>query len=53
MQLPMRIRLPGGTLKIKRFHHLRHEERDNAVPVWKIGRTYFVWHKDASSRKYR
>jgi hypothetical protein len=41
--MTVRIRLPGGTLKIKGYRDLRTSEREAAVPVWKIGSTYFIW----------
>lgn len=33
----VRIKLPGGTLKIKTYRELRSRERDRRVPVVKIG----------------
>jgi hypothetical protein len=41
--LPLRIPLLGGTLKIKRYWHLRSDERAHLVPVWKVGDAYLVW----------
>jgi hypothetical protein len=38
-----RIRLPGGTLKFKRYQELRRFERERRVPVWKIGWLYVSW----------
>ena len=35
--MTLRMRLPGGTLKFKSYRDLRTSERENAVPVWKIG----------------
>jgi hypothetical protein len=48
--LPIRIRLLGGTLKIKRHHHLRTQERGGWVPVWQFGVLYFIWHKRTRDR---
>lgn len=41
--MTVRIRLPGGTLKIKRRWELRQTERDREVPVWEFGGLYFIW----------
>jgi hypothetical protein len=38
-----RIRLPGGTLKLKRYPELRGSERRREVPVVSIGGLYLVW----------
>lgn len=38
-----RIRLPGGTLKIKDERYLRASERDGAFPMSRIGGLYFIW----------
>lgn len=38
-----RIKLPGGTLKIKTYRELRARERDRRIPLWKIGSLYFTW----------
>jgi hypothetical protein len=43
--LPIRIRLPGGTLKIKHYQQMRTQERGGWVPVWKIGHTYLILHR--------
>jgi len=43
LNLPYRVRLIGGTLKIKRYWHLRFDEREHYVPVKKLGRIYFTW----------
>jgi hypothetical protein len=47
--MALRIRLPGGTLKVKTYRELRDRERDRRVPVLKIGSLYFVW---ASARHH-
>lgn len=39
----IRLRLPGGTLKLKPQHQLRSSERERRVPVWKLGGLYVVW----------
>lgn len=41
--MTVRIRLPGGTLKMKIYRELRDRERERRVPVMKIGSLYFVW----------
>lgn len=41
--MSMHIRLPGGTLKIKRYLELRHAERIREVPVFRFGWFYFTW----------
>lgn len=41
--MALRIKLPGGTLKIKTYRELRSSERDRRVPVWKMGSVYFIW----------
>ncbi|MER8758319.1 hypothetical protein NKH69_21985 [Mesorhizobium sp. M0976] len=41
--MAVRIRLPGGTLKMKTYRELRARERDRRVPVMKMGSLYFVW----------
>lgn len=41
------VPLRRGTLKIKSESRLRSREREREVPVWKIGRTYFVWESKA------
>ncbi|MER8925770.1 hypothetical protein [Mesorhizobium sp. M0859] len=42
-QMTLRIRLPGGTLKIKTYRELRARERDRRVPVTKVGSIYLIW----------
>lgn len=41
--MSIRIRLPGGTLKLKRYPELRGSERRGEVPVVTIGGLYIVW----------
>jgi hypothetical protein len=41
--MALRIRLPGGTLKIKTYRELRVRERERRVPVRKLGSLYFIW----------
>lgn len=43
----MTIRLPHGSLKIKRRHELRNSEYERRVPVWKIGGLYFIWRRSS------
>jgi|ThiBiot_500_biof_2_1041547.scaffolds.fasta_scaffold07122_3 hypothetical protein len=40
---PVRIRLPGGKIKVKTYRYLRSIERDKKVPVIKLGGIYIVW----------
>ncbi|MER8427842.1 hypothetical protein [Mesorhizobium sp. M1403] len=42
-QMALRIRLPGGMLKVKTYRELRDRERDRRVPVMKIGAVYLTW----------
>ncbi|WP_287364005.1 hypothetical protein [Mesorhizobium sp.] len=41
--MAVRIKLPGGTLKVKVYRELRGRERERRVPVMKVGSLYFVW----------
>jgi hypothetical protein len=41
--MTVRIRLPGGTLKIKKKDELRRREQKREVPVWRIGSRYIIW----------
>lgn len=41
--MALRIKLPGGTLKVKTYRELRDRERDRRVPVWKMGAIYLSW----------
>lgn len=41
--MTLRIRLPGGTLKVKTYRELRTRERDRRVPVVKVGSLYLIW----------
>lgn len=41
--MAVRIRLPGGTLKVKVYRELRVRERDRRVPVLKMGSLYLIW----------
>lgn len=41
--MAVRIKLPGGTLKMKVYRELRERERERRVPVMKMGSLYFVW----------
>jgi hypothetical protein len=45
--MTLRLRVPGGTVKLKRYHELRRAERDREVPVWRIGGLYLVWWRTA------
>ncbi|WP_287199422.1 hypothetical protein [Mesorhizobium sp.] len=44
--MALRIKLPGGTVKVKTYRELRTRERDRRVPVLKIGSVYFIWWSD-------
>ncbi len=41
--MTIRIRLPGGTLKIKKKDELRRREQKREVPVWRLGGYFIVW----------
>jgi hypothetical protein len=41
--MAVRIKLPGGILKMKVYRELRGRERDRRVPVMKVGSLYFIW----------
>ncbi|WP_419693861.1 hypothetical protein ACN2CC_23355 [Mesorhizobium muleiense] len=41
--MAVRIRLPGGTLKMKVYRELRERERARRIPVLKLGSLYFSW----------
>ncbi|RWO76823.1 MAG: hypothetical protein EOS18_24055 [Mesorhizobium sp.] len=41
--MTIRIRLPGGTLKIKKKDELRRREQKRQVPVWRLGDYFIVW----------
>lgn len=44
--MTFRLKLPGGTFKIKRYRELRSAERERKVPVFKIGALWFIWWPD-------
>ncbi|MER8680405.1 hypothetical protein [Mesorhizobium sp. M1405] len=41
--MTVRIKLPGGILKMKVYRELRDRERARRVPVMKMGSLYFIW----------
>lgn len=41
--MAIRIKLPGGTLKLKTYRELRTRERERRVPVWKVGSVFVIW----------
>jgi hypothetical protein len=43
-----RIRLPGGTLKIKTRQYLRTREIEGRVPMKRLGGLYFIWWPEAA-----
>jgi hypothetical protein len=45
--MTFRLKLPGGTLKIKRKEDLRRREQQRQVPVWNLGRYSIVWWPDS------
>ncbi|MER8606598.1 hypothetical protein NKI54_15745 [Mesorhizobium sp. M0663] len=47
--MALRIRLPGGTLKVKTYRELRVRERERRVPMVKIGSMYVIWWKNDQS----
>jgi hypothetical protein len=49
--MTVRVRLIGGTLKLKSFRDLRSVERDRKVPVWRLGNTYIVWWSNRRQRE--
>lgn len=42
-RVTIRIRLPGGTLKIKKKDELRRREQKRQVPVWRLGDYFIIW----------
>lgn len=51
--MALRIRLPGGTLKVKTYRELRDRERDRRVPVWKLGSIYVIWSSSGKQHSRR
>jgi hypothetical protein len=51
--MAMRLKLPGGTLKVKTYRELRQRERDRRVPVMKIASLYFIWWSDKQKQRDR
>jgi hypothetical protein len=49
--MAVRIRLPGGILKIKSYRELRQTERERKVPTWRWGWLYFVWWGGQTGRR--
>ncbi len=45
--MTFRLKLPGGTLKLKRKDELRKREQQRLVPVWKVGGYFIVWWPDS------
>ncbi|MER2536352.1 MAG: hypothetical protein ABTQ31_14455 [Rhizobiaceae bacterium] len=45
--MTFRLKLPGGTLKVKRKEDLRKREQQRQVPVWKLGGYFIVWWPDS------
>ncbi|TIQ90727.1 MAG: hypothetical protein E5X44_21225 [Mesorhizobium sp.] len=48
--MAVRIRLPGGTLKMKVYRELRERERARRIPVLKLGSMYFSWWSNRQRR---
>ena len=38
-----KLRLPGGSLKLKTLRQLRRREHERKVPVLKVGFLYVIW----------
>ncbi|WP_187973407.1 hypothetical protein [Aquibium microcysteis] len=49
--MSIRMRLPGGTLKVKRYPELRGPERRREVPVLAVGGLYLVWWSNAAMKR--
>lgn len=43
--MTVRVKLPGGTLKLKKLRELRTEERERKVPMLRLGRYYLIWRR--------
>ncbi|RUW94821.1 hypothetical protein [Mesorhizobium sp. M7A.F.Ca.US.010.02.1.1] len=41
--MTIKIRLPGGVLKVKQRHELRRREYKGEVPVWQCGKYFVIW----------
>ncbi|MBN9220959.1 MAG: hypothetical protein J0I79_23685 [Mesorhizobium sp.] len=41
--MTFKIRLPGGTLKVKQHHELRRRKQKREVPVWQLGKYFIIW----------
>ena len=41
--MTIKIRLPGGVLKVKQRHELRRREYKGDVPVWQLGKYFVIW----------
>ncbi|RUU10985.1 hypothetical protein EOD10_19555 [Mesorhizobium sp. M7A.T.Ca.TU.009.01.3.2] len=41
--MTIKIRLPGGVLKVKQRHELRRREHKGEVPVWQFGKYFVIW----------
>jgi hypothetical protein len=41
--MTVKIRLPGGTPKLKQHHELQRREQKCDVPVWQVGKYFIVW----------
>ncbi|ODT15252.1 MAG: hypothetical protein ABS57_13680 [Mesorhizobium sp. SCN 65-12] len=49
--MTFRLKLPGGTLKVKKRDELRRREQKREVPVWQIGNYYIVWWPSSVSER--
>lgn len=51
--MAIRLRLPGGTLKVKRYTELRDPERRRSVPVLKFASLYFIWWSNGTKLRHQ
>lgn len=49
--MTFRLKLPGGTLKVKKRGELRRREQKREVPVWQVGNYYIVWWPNSVSER--
>ncbi|MER8455864.1 hypothetical protein NKH24_06955 [Mesorhizobium sp. M1300] len=41
--MTIRIKVPGGTLKVKTYRELRTRERERRLPMLRLGSLYLIW----------
>ena len=49
----LKLKLPGGKLKLKSYTLLRTAERTRKVPLLRLGRIYFTWWSHKNEARYR